>query len=82
MFSLDAGDQIGVERKSQAQLVADWKKSMLQAYELANQNISKAAEYDKKNYDKNVHGEELQKGDQVLIRNMREKGGNGKHTTL
>ena len=29
-------------------------------------------------YDKKVHGNELKEGDQVLMKNVREKGGTGK----
>ena len=71
-----------VKRKSHQQFVADWKKAMEQAFILANDNISKAAEYNKSQYDRKVHGVELSVGDQVLFRNMRELGeGTGKLTS-
>ena len=76
MFGLDEGD---VKRKSHRQFVDDWKTAMEQAYALANENIANAADYNKMRYDRKVHGAELQVGDQVLIRNMRECGeGTGK----
>ena len=76
MFGLDEGD---VKRKSHRQFVDDWKTAMEQAYALANENIANAADYNKMQYDRKVHGAELQVGDQVLIRNMRERGeGTGK----
>ena len=77
MFGLDEGQEI--KRKSHRQFVDEWKDAMKQAYTLANENISKAAEYNKLQYDQKVHGVELRIGDQVLIRNMREQGeGTGK----
>ena len=76
MFGLDSSD--AVDRKSHAKFVEDWKRSMVTAYKLANENIEKSANYNKLNYDKKVHGNELKVEDQVLIRNMREKGGTGK----
>ena len=51
---------------------------MKEAYELANKRIEKAAGYNKQYYDKKVHEVEVAVGDQVLVRNMREKGGTGK----
>ena len=78
MFGLDSGESVEIKRKSHAQFVEDWKHSMISAYKSANENIEKAANYNKTNYDKKVHGNELKVEDKVLIRNMREKGGTGK----
>jgi hypothetical protein len=78
MFGLDRGEAVGVARKSHAQFVEDWKRSMTQAYDLANQNIEKSANYNKQHYDKKVKGEQLKVGDRVLVRNVRERGGTGK----
>ena len=63
---------------SHKKFACDWKNSMQQAFHLANNNIKKAADYNKQHYDKRVQGVELELGDQVLVRNMREKGGTGK----
>ncbi len=76
MFGLE--EEVAVDRKSHRQFVADWKESMQQAFDIANKNIGKAGEYNKKYYDKKIHGEDLGVGDQVLMRNMREQGGTGK----
>ena len=55
---------------------------MEQAFLLANDNIAKAADYNKSQYDRKAHGVELKVGDQVLFRNMRELGdGTGKLTS-
>ena len=78
MFGLEPNDPVAVERKSHSQFVDDWKRSMEQAFKLANENIDKSAEYNKNHYDLKVRGAELKIGDQVLVKNMREKGGTGK----
>ena len=52
--------------------------SMEEAFQLANTNIEKSADYNKRHYDKNIKEVEILPGDQVLVRNMREKGGTGK----
>ena len=76
MFGLD---ESGVKRKSHQQFVKEWKKAMEQAFALANGNITKAADYNKEQYDRKTRGAELQVGDRVLMRNMREQGeGTGK----
>ena len=78
MFGLDSVQEVSVDRKSHAQFVKDWKHSMTTAYETANKNIDKAASYNKSNYDKKIKGEELEVGDKVLMKNVRERGGTGK----
>ena len=78
LFGSDTADAVPVERKSHSQFVEDWKASMEQAYKLANENIEKSAEYNKRYYDRKVQGSELKVEDQVLVRNVREKGGTGK----
>ena len=78
MFGLDREDEVAVSRKSHAQFVDEWKQSLLKAYQLANENINKSAQYSKRHYDLKVKGVELKVGDRVLMRNVREKGGTGK----
>ena len=78
LFGLEPADAVPVERKSHSQFVKDWKHSMEQAYEIANQNIEKSADYNKRQYDRKVKGNELKVEDQVLVKNVREKGGTGK----
>ncbi len=78
IFGLDPSPTVSMKRKSHKQFADEWKMSMEEAYKLANQNIGKAAAYNKKQYDQKVHGADLKIGDQVLVRNVREKGGTGK----
>ena len=68
------------KQKSHREFVEEWQRSMAEAYEIANRNIVKAADYNKQYYDKNrkAHEVEIGVGDKVLVRNMREKGGTGK----
>ena len=75
MFGLDSTTTTNIKRKSHSQFVKEWKGKMEEAFRLANENIEKAANYNKQNYDKKVRGTELKVGDQVLVRNMREKTG-------
>ena len=71
-------DRISPDLKNQThkQFVNDWRNSM-EAFEIANMNIKKSSTYSKHHYDKTVIGIEACPGD-VLIRNMKEKGGTGK----
>ena len=69
---------IEVEHKSHSKFVEEWKSSMEQAFKFANQNIEKSANYNKRYYDRKVQGNELKVKDQVLVKNVREKGGTGK----
>ena len=63
---------------SYAEYVKKWKMQMEQAYALASQHSSKAANRNRERYDKKTHGLSLQPGDRVLIRNLNETGGPGK----
>ena len=67
-----------VPRRSHAEFVKDWEKSMVEAVEIARKNIAKSAGYNKRNYDKKARAAELEIGDRVLMRNVRERGGTGK----
>ena len=67
-----------VPRKSHAEFAKEWERSMNEAVEIARTNIQKSAEYNKKNYDKKAKAVELEIGDRVLMRNVRERGGTGK----
>ena len=64
--------------KSHQDFVADWEKSMKGAYDIARTNINKSAAYNKQHYDKRAKAAALQLGDQVLVRNYREKTGKPK----
>ena len=67
-----------VPRRSHAEFVKEWEQSMKEAVEIARQNIKKSAEYNKKNFDKKAKAVDLEIGDRVLMRNVRERGGTGK----
>ena len=67
-----------IKRKSHQEFVDEWKKSMGEAFKVANEKITKAADYNKRNYDKSAHEVEIGIGDRVLMKNVRERGGTGK----
>ena len=67
-----------VPRKSHAEFAREWERSMKEAVEIARTNIQKSAEYNKKNFDKKAKAVDLEIGDRVLMRNVRERGGTGK----
>ena len=67
-----------VKRKSYREFVDDWKNSMSEARDIVARRIEKAAEYNKDYYNKKARCVEIEIGDQVLVRNIREKGGTGK----
>ena len=56
------------------QFVKQWNRRMTQAYDLANKNIGKSADYNKTKYDQKATASELSCGDRVLVRNVRPKG--------
>ena len=51
---------------------------MKEAYQIAQQNATKAAERSKEYYNRRVSNGVLQPGDQVLVRNLTERGEPGK----
>ena len=58
--------------------VQKWQHDMKEAYQIAQQNVTKAAERSKEYYIRRVSGGVLQPGDRVLVRNLTERGGPGK----
>ena len=50
-----------------------WKEKMDQAYDIANKNIEKSAQYNKSKYDKHAKSVELVIGDRVLVKNFKPK---------
>ena len=65
-------------RRNHREFVKEWEKSMMEAVEIARDNIKKSAEYNKKYFDKKAKAVDLEVGDRVLMRNVRERGGTGK----
>ena len=57
--------------------VQKWQHDMKEAYQIAQQNATKAAERSKEYYNR-FSGGVLQPGDRVLVRNLTERGGPGK----
>ena len=66
-----------LNNKTYAKFVENWQSSMKEAFEIANEKIKKAAEYNKKYYDGKIKYVEVNVGDKVLLRN-KETGGPGK----
>ena len=58
--------------------VEEWKNSMRQAVDIAKKNISRGNLTNEKYYNKKVKSTEIKIGDDVLLRNHKEKGGTGK----
>lgn len=54
-------------RMSHAEYTEKWKVAMQDAYDLARQNISKAADDGKRQYDRKVRFFSLQPGDRVVV---------------
>ena len=67
--------------KSHDKFVEEWRTSMKEAFQVANKEIKKSGEYNKRHYDKKIKDVEIKKGDRVLIRNV-DKGGTGKLKTF
>ena len=73
---MEAGDKL--KRKTHRQFVTEWKEAMGEAVKLAQANISKAGEYNRKYYNKKAKAVQIDVGDHVLMKNVRESGGTGK----
>ena len=65
-------------RKTYDRFVKNWKESLRQAHQVANQNISKAAAANKRQYDRGISHVLIEVGDKVLLRNLTPRGGTGK----
>ena len=65
-------------RKAYDKFVRNWKESLQQAYQVANQNIEKAASANKRRYDQKIKHVAVEVGDKVLVRNVTPRGGTGK----
>lgn len=55
-----------------------WREQMREAYEIARENVEKAARRSKKHYDKKLRSTTLYPGDRILVRNLKPRGGTGK----
>ena len=61
-------------RDNVSQFVKEWDSRMNKAYEIANQNIGKSAEYNKNKHDWKAKCVEISVGDRVLVKNVRPQG--------
>ena len=68
----------GIRRKSHQQFVKEWHESMKEAMEVAQVNMQKSSGYNQRYHDRKAKIVEVQVGDQVLVRNYRDKEGTGK----
>ena len=68
----------GVDRVTHKKFVEERHRAMNDPRNLASSRMGKAAEYNKRSYDKKAKSVELVVGDQVLKKNVWEKGGTGK----
>ena len=53
--------------QSDEQFVAEWHRSMKEAFEIAQKRIWKAAGYNKQYFDRKAKAEDLSVGDRVLV---------------
>ena len=67
-----------LKSRSHREFVDQWKNSMAEAFRLAKERNSKSQEHNKEMYDSKVKEVGIEVGDQVLVKNLREKGGTGK----
>ena len=77
MFPVEESDS-KLSNETYAKFVDDWHISMRQAVEIARKKISASQSANEKHYNKKVRGSEIKIGDDVLLRNLKEKGGTGK----
>ena len=61
-------------RDNYGTFVNQWNARMNSAFDLANQNIDKSANYNKNRLDRNARCEKIVVGDRVVIRNFRPEG--------
>ena len=64
--------------KSHEKFVEEWHGAMREAFEIAKKRIGKSTGYNKQNFDAKAKAVDLEVGEKVLVRNLREKGGTGK----
>ena len=76
VFGIDVDNH--QKNQSYDKFVQDWRDSMKQAVEIAQKNIKSGNVAKAKYYDRKVKATEIEIGDDVLLRNHKEKGGTGK----
>ena len=72
------GKESQTERKTHDKYVNDWKNQMQEAYEIAFQRASKKKAADRRRQLEKPCLTPLQRGDRVLLKNVKERGGPGK----
>ena len=75
MFSLMESSDM--KNRTYKDFVRSWENSMKEAFKIANTQIRKSADYNKKHYDSKIKYVDIISGDRVLVKNV-EKGGTGK----
>ena len=68
----------GISNRSHQQFVVEWQKAMQEAMRVAAENMEKSSDYNRKYHARKAKITEVSVGDNVLVRNYREKGGTGK----
>ena len=76
MFGIEEGESCG--SKTYDQFVTEWRTSMKKAVDIAQANLGVGKAGNKARYDRKVRGVAINVGDNVLLRNLNEKGGTGK----
>ena len=74
----DVQESQELKNKTHSQFVQEWESAMKEAHQIAQQNIDKLCEYNKRHYDEKAKAVEIKVGDLVLVRNMREREGKAK----
>ena len=63
--------------QSDEEFVAEWHRSMKEAFEIAQKRIRKAAGYNKQYFDRKAKADDLSVGGRVLVQNVRARSGAG-----
>ena len=74
----DVQESRELKNKTHSQFVQEWESAMKEAHRIAQQNVDKLCDYNKRHYDGKAKAVEIKVGDLVLVRNMREREGKAK----